>query len=189
MLLRSFLPLSFLFFFGLVLSAPDTTLQLVNPLEAHPRSSPRKVSRRSCRPSPPTLTASCFPALGFKMPSEVPANTNGWWCDPSDEYAFMGFSYEITSCQWLQLAFAFSHDLQVRVCPSYRPTLPTSEIPSIVVTSVFMAYATTMASSTAPSSPFYQHSLTIRPAVMILSQPPGTIHLAFMPLPGYLHLV
>nr|ADX07325.1 putative B-(1-6) glucan synthase [Flammulina velutipes] len=43
--------------------------------------------------------ASCFPALGFSMPSWVPSSTNGWWCDPSTEYAFVGFSYEVTECQ------------------------------------------------------------------------------------------
>ncbi len=34
------------------------------------------------------------------MPSVVPNNTNGWWCNPADEYAFMGFSYEITFCEF-----------------------------------------------------------------------------------------
>ncbi|EPT02621.1 hypothetical protein FOMPIDRAFT_114078 [Fomitopsis schrenkii] len=43
--------------------------------------------------------SSCFPALGFRMPSSVPSNINNWWCDPSTEYAFLGFSYEITACQ------------------------------------------------------------------------------------------
>ncbi|KAF5367137.1 hypothetical protein D9758_003870 [Tetrapyrgos nigripes] len=41
----------------------------------------------------------CFPALGFKMPSAVPSSTNNWWCDQSTEYAFLGFSYEVTACQ------------------------------------------------------------------------------------------
>jgi hypothetical protein len=40
----------------------------------------------------------CFPALGFKMPSAVPSSSNNWWCDYSTEYAFVGFSYEITAC-------------------------------------------------------------------------------------------
>ncbi|KAI0266830.1 glycoside hydrolase superfamily [Gloeopeniophorella convolvens] len=35
------------------------------------------------------------------MPSDVPDNTNGWWCNDSDEYAFLGFSYEVTACQSL----------------------------------------------------------------------------------------
>jgi exo-beta-1,3-glucanase (GH17 family) len=35
------------------------------------------------------------------MPSDVPASTNGWWCDPVNEYAFLGFSYEVTACQSL----------------------------------------------------------------------------------------
>jgi len=46
---------------------------------------------------------SCFPALGFKMPSEVPPDSefSSWWCDPVDEYAFVGFSYEVTACRYL----------------------------------------------------------------------------------------
>lgn len=42
--------------------------------------------------------APCFPALGFKMPATVPSSLDGWWCDSSTEYAFVGFSYEITQC-------------------------------------------------------------------------------------------
>ncbi|KAF9447196.1 glycoside hydrolase family 17 protein [Macrolepiota fuliginosa MF-IS2] len=35
------------------------------------------------------------------MPSEVPPDSrlSSWWCDPATEYAFMGFSYEVTACQ------------------------------------------------------------------------------------------
>jgi hypothetical protein len=89
--------------FDLTSAAPHITNR--NPLAGllqprHALDGLRKVSRRSCRPSPPTLTSSCFPALGFQMPSTVPNNTNGWWCNPADEYAFMGFSYEITSCEF-----------------------------------------------------------------------------------------
>ncbi|PWN37625.1 B-(1-6) glucan synthase [Meira miltonrushii] len=53
----------------------------------------------------PTVTStnssqsSCFPALGFNMPSNVPSSLDGWWCSPTDEYAFLGFSYEISACQ------------------------------------------------------------------------------------------
>ena len=43
--------------------------------------------------------ASCFPALGFQMPKSLPSSTDGWWCDPSTEYAFLGFSYEVTACK------------------------------------------------------------------------------------------
>ena len=45
-----------------------------------------------------TADASCFPALGFEMPETVPSSLDGWWCDSNTEYAFMGFSYEITQC-------------------------------------------------------------------------------------------
>ncbi|KAJ7590206.1 glycoside hydrolase superfamily [Mycena floridula] len=33
------------------------------------------------------------------MPSSVPSSTTNWWCDPSTEYAYLGFSYEVTDCQ------------------------------------------------------------------------------------------
>ncbi|KIY69813.1 glycoside hydrolase family 17 protein [Cylindrobasidium torrendii FP15055 ss-10] len=33
------------------------------------------------------------------MPSTVPDSLDGWWCDSSTEYAFVGFSYEVTACQ------------------------------------------------------------------------------------------
>lgn len=40
----------------------------------------------------------CFPAIGFKAPSEMPTSIEGWWCHPATEYAFIGFSYEVTAC-------------------------------------------------------------------------------------------
>ena len=73
---------------------------LLQPLTRNAHT-PRKISRRSCRPSLPAMTASCFPAYGFQMPSDVPVNMDGWWCNPADEYAFLGFSYEITLCELL----------------------------------------------------------------------------------------
>ncbi len=41
----------------------------------------------------------CFPSLGFAMPDKLPADNTEWWCDPATEYAFLGFSYEITDCE------------------------------------------------------------------------------------------
>ncbi|KAI0940593.1 hypothetical protein AcW1_003749 [Taiwanofungus camphoratus] len=41
----------------------------------------------------------CFPALGFIVPPVLPPDNTHWWCDPSTEYAFVGFSYEVTACQ------------------------------------------------------------------------------------------
>lgn len=46
-----------------------------------------------------TTSSGCFPALGFKMPSSTPDSTDGWWCNPKTEYAFVGFSYEVSACQ------------------------------------------------------------------------------------------
>ncbi|KAF9475442.1 hypothetical protein BDN70DRAFT_883703 [Pholiota conissans] len=44
---------------------------------------------------------SCFPSLNFTMPSSVPSSLDNWWCSMSTEYAFVGFSYEVTACQSL----------------------------------------------------------------------------------------
>ena len=46
-----------------------------------------------------TKPAACFPALDFIMPSQTPADLNNWWCDATDEYAFLGFSYEVEACE------------------------------------------------------------------------------------------
>ncbi|KAJ7746268.1 glycoside hydrolase superfamily [Mycena metata] len=64
------------------------------------------VSTRASPLDQPTRTVttdatSCFPALGFKMPSNTPSSLTNWWCDPSTEYGFIGFSYEVTACQSL----------------------------------------------------------------------------------------
>lgn len=44
---------------------------------------------------------SCFPALNFTMPTEVPSSLDEWWCPMDCEHAFLGFSYEVTGCQSL----------------------------------------------------------------------------------------
>ena len=46
----------------------------------------------------------CFPAIGFKMPGSIEdieraSRNSNWWCDYNTEYAFMGFSYEVTACK------------------------------------------------------------------------------------------
>ncbi|PIL34111.1 hypothetical protein GSI_03822 [Ganoderma sinense ZZ0214-1] len=41
----------------------------------------------------------CFPSLGFIPSSALPSDNTNWWCDPATEYAFLGFSYEVTACQ------------------------------------------------------------------------------------------
>lgn len=41
----------------------------------------------------------CFPAIGFTMPATVPSSLTNWWCAYSTEYAFVGFSYEVTECR------------------------------------------------------------------------------------------
>lgn len=73
---------------------------LYDLVQPHAQVFPRKISRRSCSPSPAPLPSNCFPAVGFSTPSDVPASTNGWWCDPADEFGFLGFSYEVTYCEY-----------------------------------------------------------------------------------------
>ncbi|SRR5260221_11912530 len=44
----------------------------------------------------------CFPAIGFKMPAgvdDIMVDYSNWWCDYNTEYAFLGFSYEVTGCK------------------------------------------------------------------------------------------
>ena len=103
----------FLLSFLLVSASPfsnDTGLH--DLLQHNPQLFPRKVSRRSCRPSPPPLPTNCFPAVGFNTSSEVPASLDGWWCDPVDEFGFLGFSYEITLCEHPHVSF---HPLGLRI--------------------------------------------------------------------------
>ncbi|KAJ7666285.1 glycoside hydrolase superfamily [Mycena rosella] len=35
------------------------------------------------------------------MPANTPTSLTNWWCDYDTEYAFVGFSYEVTACQSL----------------------------------------------------------------------------------------
>ncbi len=49
----------------------------------------------------------CFPALNFNMPATLPKDNTQWWCDPKDEFAFLGFSYEVTACMCLRRMSAF----------------------------------------------------------------------------------
>lgn len=42
----------------------------------------------------------CFPGFNFKMPESPPASLTGWWCDWDTEYAFVGFSYEVSACEY-----------------------------------------------------------------------------------------
>jgi hypothetical protein len=100
---------SFLFLSFFLVSAAShfsNNTILYDPSQPHLHSFPRKISRRSCHPSPPPLPNNCFPAVGFNTPSGVPASTDGWWCDPDDEFGFLGFSYEITTCQFPDLSFS-----------------------------------------------------------------------------------
>jgi hypothetical protein len=45
-------------------------------------------------------TSNCFPGFNFKMPEGPPASLADWWCDRDSEYAFVGFSYEVSACEY-----------------------------------------------------------------------------------------
>ena len=109
------LSLFFLSLFFVSASHFPNDTDLYNPLQPHPYTLHRKISRRSCRPSPPPLPNNCFPAVGFSTPSDVPASTDGWWCNPNDEFGFMGFSYEITTCEVPRPLF--SHPFGLLILP------------------------------------------------------------------------
>ncbi|KAH9895001.1 glycoside hydrolase superfamily [Cubamyces lactineus] len=66
----------------------------VNPANAL-TASQSKTAPKHTSPAAPN----CFPALGFTKPETLPADNTNWWCDPATEYAFVGFSYEVTACQ------------------------------------------------------------------------------------------
>jgi hypothetical protein len=92
----------------------------------------------------------CFPALDFQMPSQLPADNSGWWCDDSTEYAFLGFSYEVSQCAFLPRVYFFLHFLiawQVKAFPSSAKSLRTSANASRGAMCVFMELATHQASS------------------------------------------
>ena len=59
----------------------------------------------SAAPTSETWLSSCYPALDFQKPLIMPQNNTDWWCDPSTEYAFVGFSYEVTDCEFRWLNF------------------------------------------------------------------------------------
>lgn len=87
---------------------------------------------------------SCFPALGFKMPERIPETMAGWWCDMCTEYAFVGISYEVTSCESAShhTDELFDADfVQVRAASNSTESLRTSESISTAVTCGCMAHA------------------------------------------------
>ena len=110
---------------------------LASPFHPGPHgedNSTNSTSYDSLSPAPavrsPNSGSNCFPAIGFKTPSNVPRSLDGWWCDPATEYAFVGFSYEVTACEsvfsitkvvpsstWL--------GVQVRAQPSYEKNFRT----------------------------------------------------------------
>jgi hypothetical protein len=55
----------------------------------------------------------CFPAVGFEMPNTTPTSLTNWWCNTDTEYAFVGFSYDISLCDFL-------NEINVFFCDAHR---------------------------------------------------------------------
>jgi hypothetical protein len=124
----------------LVTTLPRDSRSKRDPTAQHPQSfvnhSQTTVSHSySTTSAAPTSTSvspspsNCFPALDFETPSTLPDSTEGWWCDPTIEYAFVGFSYEVTPCEFAALKACLKYislqqvGSQVRACPSSKRTL------------------------------------------------------------------
>ena len=83
-----------------------STVLLAHPFPLHSRHGGHNNSTfgdpvPSALPAPThvsNFSCNCFPSIGFEMPSNVPNSTEDWWCNPATEYAFVGFSYEVTAC-------------------------------------------------------------------------------------------
>ncbi|KAG5643279.1 hypothetical protein DXG03_001246 [Asterophora parasitica] len=75
---------------------------------------PRQADTIATGVAPFKAPPNCFPAIGFTVPSDVPSSLTRWWCDPSTEYGFVGFSYEVTACQNLTTLRAEFLDIQQR---------------------------------------------------------------------------
>lgn len=91
-IMLSFLPLSLL---------PTVLVLATRPLSRclHCRTFDESVSSLAAPASASSEShANCFPSLGFTTPSDVPSSTDDWWCSATTEYAFLGFSYEVTAC-------------------------------------------------------------------------------------------
>lgn len=80
--------------FGLITTRLVSTTRISSTLESS-----------NVVPKSPVVTNDCFPALGFKMPKQTPRDSElqHWWCDPATEYAFVGFSYEVTACKLVHI--------------------------------------------------------------------------------------
>lgn len=69
------------------------------PVKALSNGPPTTPNTTTSAASQSPASTGCFPSAGFKMPSDAPSSTDNWWCEADSEYAFMGFSYEITQCE------------------------------------------------------------------------------------------
>lgn len=81
----------------------DTLLQRRGSKGRCAAGGPPSLSQPSSQPSQPSSGA-CFPSLHFQMPANTPDPSvlpNQWWCDPSTEYAFFGFSYSVSLCTFV----------------------------------------------------------------------------------------
>jgi hypothetical protein len=140
----------------------STITDKANPAPpVNPGSDPSKALSGGAAASPSSTPAlKKFPELGFEMPSAVPDTTDGWWTtDP--EYAFLGFGYEVTACEFSRSLTCFrSRRLlsdrfffgQAKVHRSLRRTSRTFATSLTAATSVSTVPATRTASTMTSST-------------------------------------
>ena len=93
---------------GLVHAAPLELEVGVQPHDFGQPSNPVTVNITAPKNAP-----FCFPSLVFVMPLGLPADNTNWWCDPATEYAFLGFSYEVTACAYCDACLAMSAEIPI----------------------------------------------------------------------------
>lgn len=82
-------------------ATPSTGPGAIN-VGSKPTSAPSDAPDPADTPRPtsnPKPSSGCFPSAGFNTP-DSPSGTplEDWWCPRTSEYAFMGFSYDVTGC-------------------------------------------------------------------------------------------
>ena len=88
---------------ALALSALAFAAPFESHVQLHDTRSAATIKNKSTTAKPHTNAKPapfCYPSLGFVPPLTLPKTNADWWCDPSTEYAFVGFSYEVTACEY-----------------------------------------------------------------------------------------
>ena len=95
-------PIIILFSTPMIIFTLTVLAILVGSLVVEQVQCARTVKNKTSRSVVNDVQHHCFPAVGFKMPNTTPTSLTNWWCNTDTEYAFVGFSYDISSCDFLR---------------------------------------------------------------------------------------